>query len=765
MREDEQHRLQQRNTELERLVADLKAQLQEKSLQEFSSLPKGVAPSRSGLKRYSETAVNLSSPSPEVSALHTQVSKLQRTIEQLQTALQYRQRSQTALQQQQTRWQSILDTLLEGILILNREGVIESCNLHAEHLLDCPATQLVGYHILELGWQAIAVDRSPFDLEEFPGLVTAKTGIPCSEVTLGLESPHHGITWLSISSHPLFETHHPLPDAVVVVLVDMTSQWQRELGRKPLLEQEQAVQTQAHPILLPPTQACHPNSDGFIAFDRAARLTDINPEAAKTLGYPVEALLGKILWQVLPAFANTSFGKLYRRVLTEEVPIEWVDYYEPEKSWYAMWAYPSAAGIALYFRKTDSVPHLSIPHAQDSGWEQVGHPWLAPQPQHGEAQSLLRLLESVVVHANDAVMITEAEPIEASGPKILYVNAAFTRMLGYRFEEVVGQTPRFLQGPKTNGKVLQEIRLALKQGKPTIVELINYHKDGSEVWIELSLFPVLDPTGASVYWVGLQRDITQRKQTEAELQKALEKERELSDLKSTFVMTVSHEFRTPLSTILSSADMLEFYSGDCSIEKQLGHIERIQTAALTMKAMLNDILVLEQTEAGRVQFEPAQLNIRSFCTDLLEEMRLNDQNRHRLVFEQHPLRRDIMGQMDGRLLRQIFTNLLSNALKYSPKGSEIHFRLQVEANLARFEIQDHGIGIPDADQARLFEAFHRGKNVGMISGNGLGLAIVKQSVEMHQGTIEVKSQEHHGTTVRVILPLQPMLNRPDFPNF
>lgn len=613
MREDEQHRLRQRNTELEGLVVELQAQLRAESLQEFSSIPKSVAPLRSGIPTYDSSALHLDQSSSEVSALHTQVSKLERTIEQLQTALQYRQRSQTALRQRETRWQAILDALQTGVLILNPEGMIEACNATAEEILQCSAAQLISRHILELDWQPIEVDRASFDLEEFPGLVTARTGIPCSDVILGIQKPSTQITWLSMNSHPLFESDQALPDAVVVTFVDVTH--------------------------------CH-------------------------------------------------------RDVT-----------------------------------------LTVPH----------------HPEREAQERWLRLLESVVIHANDAVIITEAEPVEAPGPRITYVNEAFTRMLGYTSEEIVGQTPRILQGPKTNDKVLQEIRSALKQCQPTIAELINYHKDGSEVWIELSIFPVMDQARQSAYWVGLQRDITQRKKTEAELQKALEKERELSDLKSSFVTTVSHEFRTPLSTILSSADMLEFYGGNCSFEKQLEHIERIQTAALNMKAMLNDILVLEQAEAGRVQFEPDPLDLRSFCEGLLDEMRLNDQNKHRLVFESQPAHGEMVGRMDSRLLRQIFTNLLSNALKYSPKGSEVRFRLTVNESIASFEIQDQGIGIPAADQSHLFEAFHRGKNVGMIAGNGLGLAIVKQSVEMHQGQIDITSQEHQGTTVRLTLPLQPQL--------
>ena len=147
--------------------------------------------------------------------------------------------------------------------------------------------------------------------------------------------------------------------------------------------------------------------------------------------------------------------------------------------------------------------------------------------QRKQTEERLRLLESVVVHANDAVLISEAEPIDNPGPRIIYANAAFTRMTGYNLEEVIEQTPRILQGPKTDRKSLDKIRVALQNLEPVVVELINYRKDGSEFWVEISIVPVADETGCYTHWVSLQRDIsdavaaaTQRKQAEEALRKA-----------------------------------------------------------------------------------------------------------------------------------------------------------------------------------------------------------------------------------------------------
>jgi PAS domain S-box-containing protein len=713
----------------------------------------------------------------------------------------------------------------------------------------------------------------------------------------------------------------------------------------------------------------------------------------------------------------------------------------------------------------------------------------------------LRLLESVIVNANDAVVITEAEPVQLPGPHIVYVNQAFTRMLGYQPEEVVGQTPRILQGVNTDPDTLAQIRSNLKEWKPVLVEIINYHKNGSEVWIELSIFPVEDQTGNYHYWVAIQRDITERKQAEAtrqrqalrsqiltdltlkirrslqleeilqttvtevrsllkvdrvllfrrlgngqgqvysesvegdlpsllrqeieeadffaepvqlyerstvqtlerldeehwqsrgaaylqqlgirslmvipiaqqdtiwgwliahhtshrhwssfevdllqqlpaplevaitqgqllqalqeseerfrtlanrapvllwsldshgycvfcnhgfldflgmgveaarglgwlaavhsddrtavtqhhrlalqtresremeyrlqrsdgeyrwvfdravpqwtgtgefeglviscwdltdrkqvedEMQTALTKERELSEMKSRLVSTTSHEFRTPLSTILSSADLLEFYGDRVPPDKQMEHIQRIQNAAVNMNNLLSDILLIERADAKKLKFEPVRMEVRSLCQAVIDELSWSasvsdlrgedltnsagtvsetDLNRNSSLDSDHDSDRDsdtsalpqslqilkqfgsspiqffsepdegtIMAAVDEKLVRQILMNLLTNAIKYSDLGQPIRLTLAATIDRLHLTVQDWGIGIPAADQERLFEPFHRAMNVKAIPGNGLGLAIVQHSVQVHQGTIKIHSTLGEGTLVEITIP-------------
>lgn len=254
----------------------------------------------------------------------------------------------------------------------------------------------------------------------------------------------------------------------------------------------------------------------------------------------------------------------------------------------------------------------------------------------------------------------------------------------------------------------------------------------------------------------------QRKQAEGEVRKALAKEKELTELKSRFISMASHEFRTPLTTIQSSAELLEYYSQKWPHEKKVTHLHRIQTSVKHMTKLLNDVLIIGRAEAGKLTFNPAPLDLESFCRNLVEELQLNDAHQHTITFvcEQQPefanietcLGKTKLPYMDETLLWQILENLLSNAIKYSPKDSIIQFKLYYSSTQAVFQICDQGIGIPPNDQPLLFESFHRATNVGTIAGTGLGLAIVKKCVDIHQGQVAVISEIRVGTTFTVTLP-------------
>ncbi|MBD2130491.1 PAS domain S-box protein [Microcoleus sp. ZQ-A2] len=355
--------------------------------------------------------------------------------------------------------------------------------------------------------------------------------------------------------------------------------------------------------------------------------------------------------------------------------------------------------------------------------------------------------------------------------KRLYVSRAYEEIWGRSCQSLYDQSNSWRDGIHPEDReVLTGKQEQEPHGESTDVEYRIVRPDGSIRWIRDRGFPIRDAQGQVYRIAGIAEDVTCRKQAEIESYKVLQRERELSILKSSFVAMTSHEFRTPLTAISSSTDLLQRYRNRLSEEKQQAHLHRIKSAVQRMTQMLNDILLMSEAEAGKLQFNPTPLNLIQFCRHLVEDVQPTAKEQQVIHFtyrsngtlagqdtdEIEQKRFDFLSGLaawDEKLLRHILSNLLSNALKYSPEGSTVQFDLTAKDDRLIFKIQDQGIGIPPADQSRLFEAFHRAKNVGTIQGTGLGLAIVKQCVDLHRGEITFTSEVGKGTTFIVILPL------------
>lgn len=226
-------------------------------------------------------------------------------------------------------------------------------------------------------------------------------------------------------------------------------------------------------------------SDGFFTLDRDFNFTFVNNEFCRILNKHRDALIGNNIWECFPAAAESAFRSEYETAVATQTTRTFTERYSELDIWLRVKAYPSDEGLAIYLQNV----------TQERAREQH-----------------LRLLESAISRQNDILLITEAEPFnDPDGPKIVYVNEAFERRTGYRREEVIGKTPRFLQGPKTQRAELDRIREALTRWQPVRAELINYTKTGNEFWLELDIVPLADETGWFTHWVAVERDITDRK--------------------------------------------------------------------------------------------------------------------------------------------------------------------------------------------------------------------------------------------------------------
>lgn len=241
------------------------------------------------------------------------------------------------------------------------------------------------------------------------------------------------------------------------------------------------------------------------------------------------------------------------------------------------------------------------------------------------------------------------------------------------------------------------------------------------------------------------------RKNEEELRQSLEREKELSELKSRFVSMASHEFRTPLTTIASSTELLGLYTESEQQPKREKHLKRIQSSVTNLTGILTDFLSLSKLEEGKIKNVPSVFNL---C-DLLDEIA---DDLHSLLKPDQTIHKDYSNvkqdiRLDEKILKNIFINLLSNAIKYSNEGSTVHIGVEVKGGTLHVSIRDEGIGIPQHEQKHLFSRFFRAENVVNIQGTGLGLNIVKRYIKLLDGTIDFKSEEGKGTTFFFSVPL------------
>lgn len=363
--------------------------------------------------------------------------------------------------------------------------------------------------------------------------------------------------------------------------------------------------------------------------------------------------------------------------------------------------------------------------------------------------------------------------VDAQG-LVTFVNPAAAAMIGWQSEDLIGQSMHaILHHTHADGSpYLREacpIYAAFQDGVVhRVQEEVFWRKDGTSFPVEYISTPMRDEQGTLIGAVVAFRDITQRKWAEAILhqtnealeQKVQERTAELqqlngqlqalNELKSRLVSMVCHEFRNPLNNISLSVSYLDRYDVHLSPDQKRDRLTDIQANVERMATMIDDILVLGQVDANKIEPKPVPLNLVQFCQDLIGEMQAL-----------HPdaaiaftcTRSAIAAELDERLLRSILTNILANSIRYSREQPHpIQFTLARRDGSFVFRVKDYGIGIAPDDLPHLFEPFQRGRNTSNIPGTGLGLSIVKQFVDLLNGTIAVESQLGQGSTFTVQLP-------------
>ncbi len=320
-----------------------------------------------------------------------------------------------------------------------------------------------------------AIIIHPDDLEAVNALMHRVVQSQKSTETLTFRSKHFSgkYIWLQCSFTNMLA--EPNVHAIVCNFIDVSTQ---KLGEIALIKQSEEI-----------NELLETMTDGFISLDENLRYTYVNGQMLKMSKKTRKELIGNYIWDVFPDVVGSATYNAIETAFTEKKYVCNEDFYKPLQLWQENRVYPSGNGLSLFIR--DITKRKKEEHH-------------------------LKLLESVITNTTDSVLITEAEPFDLPGPRILYVNEAFTRMTGYTAEEVIGKTPRILQGIKTDKEELKRIGKCLRSWKQCEATLINYKKNGEEFWINFSLNPVSDENGWFTHWISIERDVTQIKNDEIE---------------------------------------------------------------------------------------------------------------------------------------------------------------------------------------------------------------------------------------------------------
>ncbi|MEP7291111.1 MAG: PAS domain S-box protein [Chloroflexota bacterium] len=361
-----------------------------------------------------------------------------------------------------------------------------------------------------------------------------------------------------------------------------------------------------------------------------------------------------------------------------------------------------------------------------------------------ELHSAKEHVEAILEHSSDGIALVTSEG------RITQVNPSFMYMFGITDGATDIQTMTAYVDQDGWKRLASAFKPQPSNGDMNRIELICHRLDGKTFDADVAIAPLLDQSTGIYLYICNFRDVTQQKIAERELRLALVKEKELSELKSQFVAMVSHEFRTPLASIQTSTDLLYSYYNRLTAERRNEIILRIQSQIQQLTVLLGDVLTVAKADTVGLVLDLNIVDLRVLCTQVISELSYSIAKNREIEYESGG--ESLTLELDPKLFQQVLANLLSNALKYSQEGTTVKLEIVDREDYAEIYVHDEGIGIPQEDLARLFDAFHRARNVGERQGTGLGLAVVKRAVEAHHGTVEVQSELRVGTTFKVIIP-------------
>ncbi|RMG20471.1 MAG: PAS domain S-box protein [Bacteroidetes bacterium] len=657
---------------------------------------------------------------------------------------------------------SFFESSADGLIVTNQQGKIVYVNTKG--------AELFGYEVDELMGQSVEVLLPAAQMEKHQRLRENYHRNPHPRPMAkgyGLKGKRKdgSIFMAEISLNPL---QLEAGQYVVAQVVDVSERKRLEAALKKEQQRFQQYLDVANIII--------------VVLDREQRVELINKYGSELLGYEEAELLGKNWFDlVIPEEEREKARQFFMEKMQQEEA-----YAQYESSLLSRTGKRHIIEWRNTYLRNEQGEVISTLSA---GIDLTHHKQLLTALQESEAR-----LKSIIETALDGIITIDEKGTVQS------VNPAAERLFGYSAGEIIGHNISMLMPQPHREQHDHYIQRYLSTGHKKIIgigrEVRGLRKDGSQFpfWLSVTenrlsgriLFTgmvhdlteqkeaesalkkhseelekrVKARTEALAQAIsGLENEIRERKQVEkalkesrAQIQAALDRERELNELKSRFVSMASHEFRTPLATILSSINLIDKYHEPDKKERRIKHIHRIRSNVRDLTNILNDFLSLSKLEEGRVNANYETFDLPELVEEVCEDLRTQAKTGQQILYTHKGGQQQAF--LDIKLLKQILHNLLSNAIKYSPEHSEIRIVSKIDDQHIRFTIADQGIGIPKSEQSQLFTRFFRAHNATNIQGTGLGLSIVKKHVKLMKGDISFTSEEGVGTTFSLSFPVQ-----------
>jgi len=519
--------------------------------------------------------------------------------------------------------------------------------------------------------------------------------------------------------------------------------------------------------------------EGVQVIDREWKYCYLNSAAAAQAQSSRENLLGKKLTDMYPGVEQTAAFPHIKKCLEEKAGCQMLNHFilpDGKEGWFELRMQSVEEGVLIL--SFDVTAQKQIEHqlrkSNQELEQRIEEKTEELRHTHNRLSRELesRLQKSLTETADYKHALDESCIVAITDQKgiIKHVNDNFCRISKYAREELLGQDHRIINSGYHPKNFIRDLWVTIANGNIWRGEFKNKAKDGSYYWVDTTIVPFLNEKGKPYQYLAIRSDITARKKAEEELIRvneqlenkvrertleltlALEREKELNDMKSRFVSMASHEFRTPLSAILSSITLVEHYTGADQADKRAKHVERIKASVKNLTNILDEFLSLEKLEQGKVEIQPVVFDLKEAIEDAIGDIDSLAKRKGQHIEFRCEGETEVF--QDRRILRNVMLNLLSNAVKYSREEGTIEVEAIADEREVRIAVKDHGIGIPEDAQQHLFEKFFRAPNAINIQGTGLGLNIVRRYMELLQGTITFTSRENEGTTFFLTIPTQ-----------